>query len=407
MMSNENQQLQLPFERVRQRIGNFLFVLLALNIMLDPANCVLHLKDVCFVAFVGYNILAYKPDWKMLIPIGMVFTAFMVAYVFAEMQMMALNYDKVLAVAKSLAPLVALLWIRRYDVIRLTLLPACVLVLLMIVLYCIALSSEVLEYALFTYMSAHNDMIMMSHRSFLGFNIFGMYYKSFVTIMFAMFVFTYRFYNATTFWGRYGNLILVVLFTIAAFMSGTRSTMLLPLFMLGFVAYRHIARAKTSKYFVYPILVLFALLFLGLVFSLAMETSEASNTIKYAILGSYAKLFTMHPEYLLFGQGPSAVFFSDGMHKLQDETEWTYIELVRNYGLMSLLILAVVLYPIKRMWSHCKTDDFTFGIMGTYIAYLLIAGTNPLLLSSTGMIMILAAYSYSERLPKITPQTRL
>ena len=30
----------------------------------------------------------------------------------------------------------------------------------------------------------------------------------------------------------------------------------------------------------------------------------------------------------------------------------------------------------------------------SYVAYLLIAGTNPLLLSSTGMLMVLSAYSY-------------
>ena len=79
------------------------------------------------------------------------------------------------------------------------------------------------------------------------------------------------------------------------------------------------------------------------------------------------------------------------------ETEWTYIELIRVYGVFSLLILSVVFFPVYRLWRFAKKDTFSFGIWGTYIIYLFIAGTNPLILSSTGMIMILAIYSYLEQ----------
>jgi hypothetical protein len=42
--------------------------------------------------------------------------------------------------------------------------------------------------------------------------------------------------------------------------------------------------------------------------------------------------------------------------------------------------------------------------MGTYIAYLFIAGTNPLLISSTGMLMVLSAYSYMEQIQRTSQE---
>ena len=67
---------------------------------------------------------------------------------------------------------------------------------------------------------------------------------------------------------------------------------------------------------------------------------------------------------------------------MMSETEWSYMELLRCYGLFSLFIIGVLLYPLKNFWTQVRKDDFMAGIFATYIVYLLVAGTNPLLLSS-------------------------
>ena len=46
--------------RAIRTIGNILFFLLILVLMVDPGNAILHLKDKIFVCFVGYNILFLK-----------------------------------------------------------------------------------------------------------------------------------------------------------------------------------------------------------------------------------------------------------------------------------------------------------------------------------------------------------
>ena len=168
--------------------------------------------------------------------------------------------------------------------------------------------------------------------------------------------------------------------------------MLLPFFMIALVSYKRFATMRTGKYFLYPVLAGFFICFLLMVFVLASEKTEASNIIKYAHLISYKDLFDQHPIFLIIGQGPGTSFFSQGFHKLTDVTEWTYIEIIRQYGLASILIFFTILYPTYALWKYRKSG-YVMGIIGAYIACLAIAGTNPLLISSTGMQIVSVAYS--------------
>ena len=60
----------------------------------------------------------------------------------------------------------------------------------------------------------------------------------------------------------------------------------------------------------------------------------------------------------------------------------------------------VLLRPIFTLIKLALRHDSALAILVTYIIYLVIAGTNPLLFSSTGMLIILSVYSYIEKLKK-------
>ena len=135
---------------------------------------------------------------------------------------------------------------------------------------------------------------------------------------------------------------------------------------------------------------------------LLMEEDEPSNLVKYAHLASYKELFNENPLYLLLGQGPATEFYSIGFRKMTLKTEWTYLELLRNYGMLCLPILYVILRPLFELIKLSFKYDSALTIAAAYIIYLVIAGTNPLLLSSTGMLVILSAYSFLEHLKKKT-----
>lgn len=375
--------------------GNVLFFLLILVIMLDPTNSVLHLKNVVFILLVGYNIVFFKPDFSYLPHLLTIFATIFLCYVLAEMRLIPVDMETLSGVVKGFSPLVLLLWVKHYNVLRLSIFPVLITCLLVDILYILASSNDAIQLALYTFVWQHDDMIMMSHRYFLGVNVFGMYYKS---ILCATFVLLY-FFHQTLNRGKHR-----ILFTLAAciatfsfLISGTRLPMLLPFMLLGIIAFLKIGTLRKAKYLYYPIIALGMVLFVGFILLLATEKGEYSNQIKAAHLLSYLELFNEHPDYLLLGQGPGTAFYSQGFHRMTYTTEWTYLELLRGYGLFAFLILAVMVWPIFKLYKMRRNRNVA-AMMMAYIVYLVIAGTNPLLISSTGMLIILTIYSYTQRL---------
>ncbi len=366
----------------------FLFILV---LMLDPTSTILHIKDKVFIVVVAYNIIFFRPSFRFFPHIMLVFAALTCSFVSGQLQGNAMDMELVLAEYKAFSPLILLLWVHHYDFIRVSLYQALITAMVVIAIYGFSTYDERFEGAIYAFMREHDNTAMMPHRNLLGVKIFAIYYKSFVALTFALYYYYYKIYNHPKHW--YLTIIPVAILTFAFLVSGTRATMLLPFFVLALVGYRSIGQLRRWKYAFYPMLALFAVAFVVMVIVLASETTEASITIKYGHLISYKELFEHNPLYMIVGQGIGTRFYTVGFHYLTNLTEWTYLELIRNYGLFSLLILFTLLYPFSQMWRYRK-DSFCFGMMGTYIAYLLMAGTNPLLFSSTGMIVILSIYSY-------------
>ena len=390
--------MRLDELNLRQKVGNVLFTLLILVIMIDPPNTVLHMKDLVFVVVVGYNIAFFKPNWHYLPHIFIVVGCMMLSYVLSEMQMNAMDYDVMFGVLKSVAPLILLLWVGHYDLIKLAILPTLIACLIQLALFVMAIGNDTFQYAAFLFLKAHNFPLMMTHRAYFGVTLFMVYYKSQTSFMFATFLCYYWLFKKDTSRGkRFLLLIAVTILTASFCISGTRSTMLVPFVLMGVAFYCRIKRTRYARYAFYPLLGVLVACFLLVVFLLASDTGETSNMQKYAHLPSYVTHFANHPEYLFIGQGAGTTFYSLGTQCMVTESEWTYIEVFRRYGLLCLPILCVIFGPLKQLILN-REDDVAFGILWVYIAYLFVAGTNPLLFSSTGMIMVLMAYCFVEKL---------
>lgn len=381
---------------IKHKVGNYLFILLLLVFTIDPANVIFRVKDVIFVLFVGYNIVCFRPDYTKLPYILIVLCAITASLIFGEAQMTNMNFDEVVAAYKAIAPMILLLWIHEYDVVRLSRMPIVAGSILAILLFWLITLFPETEGFVYYFVSA-DDTIIISRRSFLGLDMFCLHYRTIVSFMFVFALYINDFFQKGK--RTVGATICMVLILHAYLISGTRSTMLLPFFLFGIIGFYHLRSIKYFKYVMYPLIALSAVAFGGVLVMLMMEKGEASNLIKYAHLSSYWNLFSQHPEYLLFGQGPGAQFYSEGFLRVTGKTEWTYLELVRNYGLFCLPILYVFYRPLLFLWKNWKVS-FTYALFWTYMAYLLIAGTNPLLLTSIGMTSLLTVYSYEEKLKR-------
>lgn len=381
---------------LKHKFGNYLFILLLLVFTIDPANVIFRVKDIVFILFVGYNIVCFRPDYSKLPYILLVLSAITIPLILGEAQMTNMKSEEVFAAYKAIAPMILLLWIREYDVVRLSRLPIVAAAILAIVLFWLVTLVPEAEGFVYYFVTA-DDTIIVSRRNFLGLDMFCLHYRTIVSFMFVFAVYINNFFQKER--RTVGGTICMLLVLHAYFISGTRSTMLLPFFLFGVIGFYHLRGIKYFKYIMYPLVAISAVAFLVVLVMLMMEKGEASNMVKYAHLKSYWNLFCNHPEYILFGQGPGALFYTDGFRMVTAKTEWTYLELIRNYGLFCLPILYVFYRPLLFLWKNWKVS-LTYSLFWTYLAYLLIAGTNPLLLTSIGMTSLLTVYSYEEKLKR-------
>lgn len=380
---------------LRHFVGSVLFWCLIFVIIADPSNGLLHKKEVFFVLTFAYNAVVFKPDLSKLPYIIALFVALTVPWLFSMMAMRVIEGDEVFAVYKAIAPSVLLLWVREYDLVKLSRIPVVVCSIILIFLFYLVTTYPVLEEVIYPYCYKYGEALQVSRRYIFGREFFCMHLPSCTTFIFAL---TFYFYCLFTkslrgFW----KMVALVLITVyLTFMSGTRSTVLLSLFSFSIVGYISLKDNPRVKRFLYPIIITAGVFFVFAIIMLASDTREASNIVKYGHIASYAKLFEENPEYLIFGQGPGSTFYSDGFNKIVVKTEWSYLDLVRYCGVFAILVVVVFWKPLVNLWRHRNEHKFVHCMFWAYLAFLLIAGTNPLILSSTGIVMLLMAYSFES-----------
>lgn len=370
--------------------------------MIDPTNTVFHAKDIVFVFFALFNVVFYKPNFSFLPIIVLPFIAIVASYISSQVYAVHMDYTFMFGQTKSFLFLVLLLWMPYYDVIRTAKIASLILGILITCLFIAMRLFEPFEALLYAFVCSHNDMALMSHRTFLGVEFYGMYYKSIICMILPLFVCCHD-----AFVGRkhvFYNTVCTVFIMMSFLVSGSRATMLLPFTVVGITIYLALKDSKYGKYFMYAALFLGAIAFLVLLSRLASEKTEWSNIVKYGHLTSFRELFMDHPEYLIFGQGVGAYFYTIGFREFVTQTEWSYIELVRMCGIFCSLILVVIFYPYKVLLRAKKTT-MVVGMTFAYTVYAIVTGTNPLFISSTGMMIMLMIYSYIYALEKEAKET--
>lgn len=395
--------LKCPKDLVQQ-VGNVLFSLFLLVLMLDPGNAILHLKDKFFILFLGYNLLFLKPDLRFLLPIFTVFALLFFGFIMGNVQGNPIDLTYMSGVFKGVSPLVLLLWVKHYDVLKLARIPALITCVVILILYGFIVSSDAIQYAVFLYSKQHNEMVMITTRNLLGIKFFGMYYRSIVSIIPILFCVLFTAFSPSH--KRKRHFFFAIILTTTFFISGTRAMMLTPLFVIGILLFNKFSQYPRGKYLLYPLLISGVFAFLLLIFLLATQEGDASNTVKYGHLASYARLFNEHPQYLLWGQGTGSTFYSEGFNAVTAETEWIYLELLRNFGVLSLFILGVYFFPLYIFFRH-RQDKFTAGFGLCYFGFLLIAGTNPFLLNSQGMTVLWMVYSHAYHVSKASESCQM
>ena len=244
---------------------------------------------------------------------------------------------------------------------------------------------------LYQYFVVDKGVAVYALRDYGKLTMLMIFYKTSPLLVFPLSWYLYQLFIEKNRKSPFSHYFLVVIIALTLFLSGTRanllSLVLIILFYLGFYLYK-----KSGSWFLLLgslglVIVLFAL---PSVTRMLLNRQEASNTIKFSYLSSYANYFYHHLSSLIWGQGIGGAFYAAGLERLTDVTELTYFELIRVWGLpVALFFVAILFMPLIAEIKAKKISHLFIA----YIAYLFIAGTNPLLLSSTGMLVLVYVFT--------------
>ena len=169
--------------------------------------------------------------------------------------------------------------------------------------------------------------------------------------------------------------------------AGTRSNMIGPFIVLGFIMFFNTKNKVLLSTVVIFVLLLFVSVFYSTVFEV-LSLKEDSNSSKLKLLQDYIEAFN-DPVTLIFGQGFGA-YYQWEIRGYYFTSELSYLELIRVYGLIFGTIMAgLILYPILFVMTSKREIPNRASIIG-FTVYMAIAAVNPLIFSSLGMTIISA-----------------
>ena len=367
------------------KILNIIFLLFVIIISIDPTGSVLGFKEILFVFLVFSSLFLLKGDTNipkdciliLLICISLPVMGILSAIV----QNKLTDYTYAAGHLKSFLFVFIFFFLITIDfkiILKALFISGSIIAICTAIIFFIAQINEDIFKLIYDH-SIESSNIIITTREYYGISVFGVYFKT-GPFMFFSYIYSLYFYSQKklrTFF------ILTNLF--ALLIAGSRTPTLIALFISIIYLYDRLKNNRIFRYFV----VLFSILLLGFVtLKLATEKGETSNDIKYADFHSYIKEFS-NGTTLLFGDGLGSEFYSQGKSILVSFTEQTYMDIFRIYGIfLGTILIFIVIYPIiifikSKYYNNKKLNRFVIG----YALYMILAGTNPLLISSTGMFI--------------------
>jgi len=193
-------------------------------------------------------------------------------------------------------------------------------------------------------------------------------------------------------------LALVLINCAGMFIAGTRNNMLVAL-LLPLTMYFLYSRNKVVGLALSSGLLVFGVMLYQQDLRTFFDPNEYSNSMKLELLRDYWDLFTQ-PTVLLTGQGLGAYHFWTPRGWQDFISELTYLEMIRNFGLMGAAVMMVLLvYPLIYAFLVNRSFEDRDVVVG-YAFYLGMCASNPNLFSSMGMLIlpvILANIFLAER----------
>jgi hypothetical protein len=238
-----------------------------------------------------------------------------------------------------------------------------------------------LFFSVVTEFTLAKENAFVSPRDMLGVGVGSYYYASAAVLVLPI---AYYLRNLLDCRRKIISFLFFVLFSAAVLCSGSRAT------ALGSFAVVIVLILQKIKTIIGPgtaLLVLLVIVAFGgsYIFSY-FDSKEESNAIKVGHARSYVEEFSAHPSYLIWGQGADTEFYSTALDAKTNKTELSYIELIRQFGIPVTFVFVIALvYPMFELGRRASSTSY---LALPYGVFLFEAGTNPILIGSTGLLVV-------------------
>lgn len=365
------------------RVIDVIYFLFLVTLSLDPTGYHSRLKDLLFVVLVIYGAIYCLKRRQYLAPVNRItFLIFLliplwgmfIAYItgslsdngYAMSQMRSMLYISIFffVVTMRLNVILKAIWIN-----------GIIMAVLTLILFFLSQLGGVFLAAIYDYCNASDNYTMAYNRNFLGYAINGLYFKAGSLIIFSFI------YNLYQYKGPFRLFFTIVLY-LSLMVAGSRTPMLVQTMILLVYLYdKNIFGKFLTR--------VSALLFLGVLvmvtYLLATQEKESSNEVKYDNFESYVEDMG-DKGHSIWGAGLGSEFYAKGRGLKLSYTELSYMDILRIYGLpVGLCFVFLFFAPCFWLWKYFPRSQFLKRYCLGYVLFLILSGTNPLLLGSIGL----------------------
>lgn len=287
--------------------------------------------------------------------------------------------------------LLPIIIIEKIDLTRIFNNSSLLIVLVTSVSYLVLLNNPKTFGLLYDYFVVDKSAAVYGLRQYGDFTILQIFYKTSPLLIFPLSYFLHQLLIQQNRKQVLFKILILSTIIITLFLSGTRANILsLALIILFYILFYAYKKSKPIFFiigFVYLLVVIYSASVLSGIF---LNKSEISNMVKLGHFISYIEHFSNYIGILIFGQGLGGSFYSTGIYSIVSVTELSYFEIIRIWGLpIAIVFGSILLLPVCKELKNKQISHLFIA----YIAYLFVAGTNPLLLSSTGMLVLVYVFS--------------
>jgi len=388
------------YTKYRSVLLKVIMAALLVDIMIDPSNLVFQVKYLFF----GLLFLFWLPKLgleKITLPKNLLWILIFISF-FMPFYALALGLihhyfnntemGSIVYLNSFFFFLLALIVVDEgFNLTKIFTYSSLLIVLITLTAYVILLLNPISFGKLYEYAVIDKQVAIYSLRKYGDYTVLQMFYKTSPLLVFPLSYFLHQLFIQRNFKGLFFKMAALILLAVTLFLSGTRANMLSLVLILMFYLAWYIF-TKSKKFFVLLMGVYGIIGFIGIytLSELLLNAQEISNQVKFGHFISYIEHFSEYIGDFIYGQGLGSRFYSSGIHQMTNITELSYFELIRIWGLpITIVFFLVLLLPLYYEIRARKIS----ALFIAYLAYLFIAGTNPLLLSSTGMVVLVYVFS--------------